>query len=73
MNILNNLLYYICKNQILLNFMDKTTFLSYEEARQSGEFNMIMDAHQVQKEYGITSEDYWYIVKNYTELAKKYL
>lgn len=53
--------------------MDKITFLSYEEARQSGEFNMIMDAHKVQKEYGITSKDYWYIVKNYTELAKKYL
>lgn len=53
--------------------MDKLTFLSYEEARQSGEFNMIMDAHLVMRSYGITMEDYWYIIKNYSELAKKYL
>ena len=53
--------------------VDKTTFLSYEEARQSGEFNMIMDAHQVMTEYGIPREDYWEIIKNYSELAKKYL
>lgn len=53
--------------------MDKSTFLSYEEARQSGEFNMIMDAHRVMSIYGISKDDYWYIIKNYTELAKKYL
>lgn len=51
----------------------KETFLAYEEARQSGEFNMVMDAWQVQKEYGISKEDYWYIINNYSELAKKYL
>ena len=53
--------------------MDKTTFLSYEEARQSGKFNMIMEAKTVMNLYGISSEDYWYIIKNYSELAKKYL
>ena len=53
--------------------MDKQTFLDYEAARQSGEFNMIMDAHLVMQQYGISKEDYWYIIKNYSELAKKYL
>ena len=53
--------------------MDKLTFLSYEEARQSGEFNMIMDAHLVMQEFGIAKEDYWYIIKHYEQLAKKYL
>jgi len=53
--------------------MDKLTFLSYEEARQSGEFNMIMDAHRVMQQFGITREDYWYIIEHYSELAKKYL
>ena len=51
----------------------RLSFLSYEEARQSGEFNMIMDAHQVQKEYGISNDEYWYIVHNYNKLAKMYL
>ena len=53
--------------------MDKLIFLSYEEARQSGEFNMIMDAHLVMREFGIAKEDYWYIIKHYEQLAKKYL
>jgi len=48
-------------------------FRSYEEARTSGEFNMIMDSHLVMREFGITSEDYWYIIEHYSELAKKYL
>ena len=51
----------------------KNSFLAYEEARQSGEFNMIMDAHQVMFEFGIPKEDYWYIISHYSELAKKYL
>lgn len=53
--------------------MDKLTFLSYEEARKSGEFNMIIDAHTVMEQFGISKEDYWYIIKHYSELAKKYL
>ena len=39
--------------------MDKLTFLSYEEARKSGEFNMIMDAYLVMQQFGITKEDYY--------------
>lgn len=53
--------------------MNKETFLNYEEARKSGNFNMIMDAQSVMKIYNIPSNDYWYIIEHYSELAKKYL
>lgn len=53
--------------------MDKLTFLAYEEARQSGEFNMIMDAHSVMAQYGISSDDYWDIIKNYSKYANQFL
>ena len=43
----------------------KNDFMSYEEARLSGEYNMIMDAHQVMKDYGIDQNTYWDIIKNY--------
>jgi len=51
----------------------KLDFLSYEEARQSGEFNMIMDAHNVMAEYGIENDIYWDIIKNYSKYSKMYL
>lgn len=53
--------------------MNKETFLNFEEARSSGKFNMIMDAKQVMSIYGISKEDYIYIITNYPSLAKKYL
>ena len=53
--------------------MLRQNFLKYEEARQSGEFNMIIDAHLVMREFGFAKEDYWYIIKHYEQLAKKYL
>lgn len=51
----------------------KTDFLNYEKARLSGEFNMIMDSHKVMSEYGIDKDTYWDIIRNYSELSKKYL
>ena len=51
----------------------KDTFLRYENARQSGNYNMITDARQVMLMYNIDKEDYFYIIKNYSELSKKYL
>lgn len=53
--------------------VSKEDFLSYEEARQSGEFNMVMDAHEVMRQYGIEKDVYWEIIRNYSELAKMYL
>lgn len=51
----------------------KGAFLRYEDARQSGDYNMITDARQVMLMYNIDKEDYFYIIKNYSELSKKYL
>ena len=53
--------------------MLKQDFLNYEEARQSGKYNMVMDMNRVIVEYGISFKNYIYILNNYSELAKKYL
>jgi len=50
----------------------KLDFLSYEEARKSGEFNMVMDAHQVMSIYGIEKNTYWEIIRNYNKYYNKY-
>lgn len=51
----------------------RNSFLKYEEARQSGKYNMIMDSSKVMYEYGINFHDYYYIIHNYDTLAKTYL
>jgi len=53
--------------------MLKQEFMKYEEARQSGKYNMVMDMNKVIAEYGIGYRNYIYILNNYSELAKKYL
>lgn len=53
--------------------MLKQEFLKYEEARQSGKYNMVMDMNKVLAEYGIGFKNYIYILNNYSELSKKYL
>ena len=53
--------------------MMKQEFLKYEEARKSGNYNMIMDANQVMADYGIGRANYLYIITNYSTLAEKYL
>ena len=53
--------------------MLKHEFMKYEEARQSGKYNMVMDMNNVIAEYGIGYRNYIYILNNYSELAKKYL
>ena len=52
--------------------VSKTDFLSYYEAQMSGEFNMVMDAHQVMHEYGIDKNTYWEIIRNYNKYYNKY-
>lgn len=49
-----------------------TTFLKYESARNSGQYNMITDACNVMNDYEIDSSDYWYIVENYKILKEQY-
>ena len=53
--------------------MLKQAFMKYEEARQSGKYNMIMDMNKVITEYGISYRDYIYILNNYSKLVEKYL
>ena len=53
--------------------MLKQAFMKYEEARQSGKYNMIMDMNKVIAEYGISYRDYIYILNNYSKLVEKYL
>ena len=54
--------------------MIKREFMKYEEARQSGKYNMVMDMNKVVNEYGIVDyHTYIYILDNYSELAKMYL
>lgn len=53
--------------------VSKTDFLSYEEARKSGEFNMVMDAHQVMSIYGIEKNIYWEIIRNYKNYYNKFI
>lgn len=54
--------------------MIKREFMKYEEARQSGKYNMVMDMNKVVNDYGIVDyHTYIYILDNYTELAKMYL
>lgn len=53
--------------------MLRQDFLKYEEARKSGKYNMIMDMNKVLAEYGISFNNYIYILSNYSELSNKYL
>ena len=53
--------------------MLRQDFLKYEEVRKSGKYNMIMDMNKVLAEYGISFNNYIYILSNYSELSNKYL
>ena len=50
--------------------MIKREFMKYEEARQSGKYNMVMDMNKVVNEYGIVDyHTYMYILDNYSDDA----
>lgn len=55
---------------------DIKDWLKYEKVRQSGEFNMIMEAGQASKKAGLTLQRYTEIIKRYsiilTKLKKSY-
>lgn len=51
----------------------KKTFLKYENVRQSGKYNMIMDMNKVMYETGINYHDYIDIIKNYSTYYNKYI
>ena len=53
--------------------MIRQDFLKYEEVRKSGKYNMVMDMNKVLTKYGISFNNYIYILGNYSELSNKYL
>jgi hypothetical protein len=61
------------KEEYEFNTIKKTDFLKYEKIRQSGEFNMFMDARKVAKLIGISKEKYRYIIDNYAILYKVFI
>lgn len=53
--------------------ISKNTFLRYVEVQNSGIYNMVMDARAAANEIGISLDDYFLIIKNYSELRERYL
>lgn len=51
----------------------KEVFMKYEEARQGGNFNMVMDGPTVMLIYGIDKDDYIDILRNYNMYHKKFI
>ena len=51
----------------------KEQFLDYESIRDSGQFNMIMDANIVMQLINLNKEQYFDIIKNYSNYYKQYL
>lgn len=51
----------------------RNDFLAYEEARQSGAYNMITEANLVMFDYTIHPDIYWEIVKNYSMYHEKFI
>ena len=50
----------------------KEDFLSYEEVRKSGKYNMIMQMSEVLVEAGINYHTYIEIISNYNKYYNKY-
>lgn len=49
---------------------DMSKYIAYEEVRRSGLYNMFDD--RARQLTGLSKEDYIYVMKNYSELNKKY-
>ena len=48
-------------------------FLRYEEVRKSGQFNMITEAKHAMDYANLNEDDYWDIIKNYSEYKEMFL
>ena len=51
---------------------EEKDFYNYVVVQYSGEFNMITEGSFVCGIIGISYDEYWDIIENYTELVKKY-
>ena len=75
-----NVYFCILKNHLTLKTMktlpiDKITkdmFDSYRQVQMAGRWNMIMEARFAQASAGLSEDAYWSIIKNYSELKKKF-
>ena len=63
---------YTDKQMALISQMEDK-FLRYEEVRKSGEFNMITEASQAMDYANLNEDDYWDIIKNYSEYKEMFL
>lgn len=63
---------YTDKQMALISQMEDK-FLRYEEVRKSGEFNMITEANQAMDYANLNEDDYWDIIKNYSEYKGMFL
>lgn len=63
---------YTDKQMALISQMEDK-FLRYEEVRKSGEFNMITEANQAMDYANLSEDDYWDIIKNYSEYKEMFL
>lgn len=46
----------------------KRIFKSYEEVRLAGKHNMLTEAKDAKRAAGLTNEEYWYVLENYTAI-----
>lgn len=50
----------------------KEMFDAFERVRSEGKYNMVMNAQDAAEDAGLSMDDYWIVIKNYTELKEKF-
>lgn len=45
-------------------------FYSYELIRKTNKYNTMADSVAAQRAAGLTTDEYWFVLENYTELKK---
>jgi len=51
----------------------KEMFDAFERVRSEGKYNMVMNAQDAAEDADLSMDDYWTIIKNYTELREKFV
>jgi len=46
----------------------KSLYVAYESVRNSGDYNMLTEAGAARDEAGLTIEEYYYVINNYSDL-----
>lgn len=46
----------------------KALYVAYESVRKSGNYNMLTEAGAARDEAGLTVEEYYYVINNYSDL-----